>query len=320
MGKAALCIQMLQLLNTGKIWKVSELASRLGTNPRNILEYKKEIEECGYFIINIPGRYGGYKLEDSALIPSLKFTEPEKEALLESYDYIVNKSDFMNKKEYEAAFSKILSSTSIEEKNLDLIAVDKYQLTMPEEDIKKRYDFIEEAINKKKIIVIEYNSLRSGLKTHVLHPYKLFLYNNSWFFLAWNPDAGDVWYFKLNRIEKYEMTEKRFIVHKYFNAQDYFDKFGLSKNGEYHHLKLEVTGTRAVLFKERLYGKNQTMTDLGDGKYLVELDMQNESQIVSFILSCKDEVKVIEPQWLIDEVIGMYNKIILMYKEKKQLD
>ena len=199
---------------------------------------------------------------------------------------------------------------------MDLIAVDKYQLTMAEEDIKKRYDFIEEAIDKQKIIVIEYNSLKNGLKTHVLHPYKLFLYNNSWFFLAWNPEVGDVWYFKLNRIERYEMTEKRFIVHKYFKAQEYFDKFGLSKNGEYHHIKFEVTGTRAMLIKERVYGKNQTMTDLGEGKYLVELDMQNESQIVSFILSCKDEVKVIEPQWLIDEVVGVYNKIILLYKEK----
>ncbi|MCR4660603.1 MAG: transcriptional regulator [Clostridia bacterium] len=318
MGKASLCIQMLQLLNTGKVWKVSELADRLETNPRNILEYKKELEECGYFITNIPGRYGGYKLEDSALIPSLKLSPNEKNALIESYDYIKNKNDFMDKDNYETAFSKVISSVSLDEKKLNLIAVDKYQLSMPEEEIKKRYDFIDEAIKKKRVIEVDYNSLRSGLKLHILHPYKLFLYNNSWFFLAWYPDAGDVWYFKVNRIEKYKMTDRRFTVHKYFKAEDYFDKFGLIKNGDYHHLKLIATGTRATLLKERVYGKNQTMKELGDGKYLVEFDMQNKSQIVSFAMSCKDEVQILEPDWLIEELVNIFKKQLELYEKKEE--
>ena len=56
MGKAGMCIAMLQILNTGKVYKVSELAELLETNPRNIIEYKKELEEFGYYIENIPGR------------------------------------------------------------------------------------------------------------------------------------------------------------------------------------------------------------------------------------------------------------------------
>lgn len=36
---------MLQILNSGKIYKVSELADLLETNPRNILEHKKELDE-----------------------------------------------------------------------------------------------------------------------------------------------------------------------------------------------------------------------------------------------------------------------------------
>ena len=65
MGKAAMCIRMLQILNTGRIYKISELADLLDTNPRNIIEYKKELEEVAeqenhaFFIETIPGRYGG---------------------------------------------------------------------------------------------------------------------------------------------------------------------------------------------------------------------------------------------------------------------
>ena len=63
MGKSAMCIQMLQILNSGRVYKASELADLLETNPRNIIEYKKELEEAGYYIISIPGKFGGYQLD-----------------------------------------------------------------------------------------------------------------------------------------------------------------------------------------------------------------------------------------------------------------
>ena len=75
MGKAAMCIKMLQAMNTGRIYKISELAEILETNPRNIIEYKKELEEAGYYIISVPGKYGGYKLDKSTIIPSLHITK-----------------------------------------------------------------------------------------------------------------------------------------------------------------------------------------------------------------------------------------------------
>lgn len=56
MGKAAMCIKMLQMLNSGRIYKVSELADLLETNPRNVIEYKKELEEAGYYIITLLSR------------------------------------------------------------------------------------------------------------------------------------------------------------------------------------------------------------------------------------------------------------------------
>ena len=74
MSKASLCIQMLRLLNTGKIFKASELADRLETNTRNIFEYKTELEDAGYLIESIPGRYGGYRLVKSGLFP-VKFDD-----------------------------------------------------------------------------------------------------------------------------------------------------------------------------------------------------------------------------------------------------
>ena len=114
MGKAALCLQMLQILNTGRIYKVAELANLLQTNPRNIQEYKKELDELsldsGFYIETIPGKNGGYKLNGNAIIPSIKITPLEKETIIESYNYILSKKDFLKKKEFVSGFSKILSN------------------------------------------------------------------------------------------------------------------------------------------------------------------------------------------------------------------
>ena len=81
MGKSSMCLQMLQLLNTGRVYKCSELAEILETNSRNIIEYKKELEEAGYYITSIPGKYGGYKLEKTCLIPSLRLLGNEEKAI-----------------------------------------------------------------------------------------------------------------------------------------------------------------------------------------------------------------------------------------------
>ena len=100
MGKAAMCIKMLQILNSGRIYKVSELADLLETNPRNVIEYKKELDEAGYYIISIPGKYGGYQIDKTTIIPSLKFTEEEKKAISDGAGYLEARNDFLLKKDF----------------------------------------------------------------------------------------------------------------------------------------------------------------------------------------------------------------------------
>ena len=324
MGKAAMCIEMLYHLNTGRVYKVSELASLLETTPRNIIEYKKELDlaithlDNEAFISSIPGRYGGYQLNKTITLPSAKLRFEEKEALKESFDYVMSKSDFMKKTEAERAFSKVLSSVETEFDKEKLQVVDHYQLTMKEEDIEERYRFIEKAIEERHVIEIEYASIKNGSKKHVLHPYKLFIYNNSWFFHALVPTEGKVWQFKLNRILSMKMLDKTFTVWEGFKPENYFDGNGFANNGEFHHCVFIVSGVRKHLAKERVYGKNQVVEEIDEEHSKITLDMQNEDAIVSYVLSRGEDIQVIEPLWVIDRIKQIAAGILQKYNDSNR--
>ena len=70
MNRTALCIRMLALLKVRGRMRIDEIAEALETNPRNVREFRKELEIAGYPIIQTTGRYGGYQLDTSALLPA----------------------------------------------------------------------------------------------------------------------------------------------------------------------------------------------------------------------------------------------------------
>ena len=211
-SKTTLCIRMLQILNSGRIYKVSELANLLETNPRNIIEYKRELEDAGYFIVSIPGKFGGYQLDKSSIIPSLKLTEEEKKILQVASDYLNARGDFLDSSIYQKAMSKIFSSMNTLPLVDETFIIPGFTLVMSNEELHSRYTAIETCISNKKKISIDFLSTDNVVRTRVIHPYKLFMFNNAWFVIGYCELANDIRYFKLNRIESFTELNQKFRV------------------------------------------------------------------------------------------------------------
>ena len=316
-GKAYMCIKMLEYLNTGKLFKVSELAELLETNPRNIIEYKKELDCCGFDIVTVPGRYGGYRLDRSSCMPVLKMLPEEKASLIDLYNYAMTKKDFINKNGCTKTMAKIFSVLMIENDNPEgLISVDKINSRIEDSTIYSNYSIIEKAIKNKTALKIKYRWLKEPTSTITVDPYQLFLYDNEWRFFGWIEDKKDgsdpVCYFKLSRVESVEVTDKKFRVAKYFKPEKYLAKNVFTQNGEMFRLTLIAHGIRAKLIREKQYGYNQVCEDLPDGSVKVSMDMQKNPSTYNTILSFGDLVEVVEPQWLVDKIkdlaLAIYKK------------
>ena len=303
MGKAAMCIQMLQILNSGRVYKVSELADLLETNPRHIIEYKKELEEAGYYIISIPGKYGGYQLDQSSVIPALKLTDEETSALYEGAGYLLSRNDFLSKTNYQKAMGKIYSSVSRDIEQPTPTVANRFPLAMPEVEIERRYKTMDECIRLKCKVEIEYLSLKNEVSRRILHPYKLFMYNNAWYVLGYDEKSNEIRYFKLNRIQSFtRLAGKKFRVLLSYKESDYLDEYGMKQNGEWYPIKLRVTGPYAMLVRERIYGRNQLVECVDNDTTILSCEMQNKENIKVFALGFGAHCQVLEPEWLKNEV------------------
>ena len=314
MGKAAMCIQMLQVMNSGRIYKISELAEILDTNPRNIIEYKRELEEVGSYIISVPGKNGGYRLDKTQTIPSLKLTESEKLTVLAGASFLESKDDFLEKREFQSAISKIMSSMNHSVPMQDTFVIPGVTLSMSGEELLKRFRAAERCMKEKRALEIDFLSNDNVVRHRVIHPYKLFIFNNAWFVLGYCESAKEIRYYKLNRIVGFAETQKKFRVVLYYNERDYLDEHGLRMGGdwseskesgdnEWVHIKLRFTGRPAMYVKEYLYGRNQVVTAVDKTSTILECDMHYQYNTVRFVLQFGCDCQVLEPKWLQDEVI-----------------
>ena len=329
-SKTTLCIEMLQILNSGKVYKISELANLLETNPRNIIEYKKELEDATYVIINKPGKYGGYKLAETCTIPSLKLTEDEKRILQVATDFIKSHGDFLDAQLYQKAMSKVFSSITRLPIMEEIPVIPGVTFTMSNEDINKRFNVIRECIDKKQKLSIDYLSIDNEVRTRVIHPYKLFIFHNAWFVIGYCELRKTYRYFKLTRIENFSIIPKKFSVSILYNEHDYFDEKGFKVGRDWSkdwddetaenvtddwvHIKLEFSGPPAMYVKEYKFGENQVVTPIDKNTTILECDMHYRYSTIKFVLGFGVDCKVLEPQWLKEEVASIAKQMSKLYK------
>ena len=316
-GKTAKCIRMLEYLSSGRICKISEIARFVGTNPRNVIEYRKELEEVGYWIENISGRNGGYRLVGQGLIPSIKFSDEEWRALTEATGFLRGRPDFPWFADYDAAVSKLFASGRHASEE-PVFAIQIKKGTKSAAEIEERYRVIDACIKHKQKLAITYRSNDNELRERVIHPYKLFIYNESWFTIGYCELAADFRVFKLARIKTCRPLPDKFRVSLLYNERDHFDEYGFKGVGsgpyatnhdEWIHIKLKLTGRPAMWIKDSVYGKNQTLTETEDRATILECDMHYRSSVVRFALGFGEDCEVLEPAWLREELVRQAARI-----------
>ena len=205
-----------------------------------------------------------------------------------------------------------MSNTLNQEEKASII--ERFPLLMSEEELEKRYAVIQSCIRNKTVLRIFFQSNDNVVRERCIHPYKLFMYNNAWFVIAYCELVNDFRLFKLCRITAYQKEPVHFRRMLSYNESDFIDKFGI-KNGEWHRVKLEFTGKSVRYVTDYCYGKDQIVEKKDNDTVIITVTMQYRDNIVSFILSHGADCKVLEPEWLKSEVLKVNEKVQAKYQK-----
>lgn len=151
MSKLSNVLLLIDYLQTGRKYTITELAEKLEVSPRMVRSYKEELEKAGIYIDTIMGPYGGYVLNQSIRLPARKFKKQDYE-LLEKY--IQAEPDSKQKEQLLLLKDKIQGvyiGSKKEAKELNLT-----------ETVQRKYNLLTRAIKERKKVKITYYSYNKG--------------------------------------------------------------------------------------------------------------------------------------------------------------
>lgn len=202
-----------------------------------------------------------------------------------------------------------LTETLINESDISkYISFDTVELTSGIEYIQK----ILYAIREKFKITIQYQrfSDSSPFETK-LAPGFLKEYQNRWYLIAWNLELKDFRTYGLERIKELEITGESFNENLVKNCKDMFENvIGISSpTGKPELVELSFDAGQGKYIKTLPLHHTQTIIKDDETEFRILIKVVPNYELTQLILSHRERVEVIKPEWLKEEIKGICNKI-----------
>ena len=190
--------------------------------------------------------------------------------------------------------------------------------------------YLQQVINamKQKVrIIIKYKRYGTEVpKEFTLEPYCIKLFKQRWYLLGHfhreaTPEKKELDYmatFAFDRIINLEPTNIKFKMRKDFDARSYFkDSFGVLVLDDVNVERVVVRAFANERFYLRDLPIHASQREIAQGENYsdFELLMRPTVDFSSYVLGRSNQLKVLEPQWLVDEVYQMLLDALNMYKQ-----
>ena len=168
-------------------------------------------------------------------------------------------------------------------------------------------------IIKHQPIIINYHPFGKDVIKWTIHPYYLKQYNNRWFLLGFNPEFEDLSIVALDRIESINYADITFKRNLNYDFDAYFrDILGVSieKGKEVERICLKFSANRLPYVISKPLHYSQVVEDESEG--IVTLDLIPNKELISELIWFRDDVEVLSPDSLREEIKEIISK---MYKK-----
>lgn len=187
-----------------------------------------------------------------------------------------------------------------------------------------------DAMKKSVKLAIDYRKYGDEEPRHLtFEPYCIKLFKQRWYILghfhrkatADRPEVDYFGVFSFDRIMNMSLTDDKFRMDPNFNAQAYFEEcFGVLVNDDTvaQRIVIRVFGDERFYVQDLPIHKSQREIGQGEGYTDFELFMRPTIDLSTHFVSRSFLIKVLEPQWLADEVYHMHQQAVQMYEVDNQ--
>ena len=317
MNRTAKCIRMLTLLRANRLVSTKELAQALETNPRNIREFRKELEEAGYSIRIVRGTYGGYSLDTSTTLPLPALNRKQAQALRQTRDYIAAHPGLPFCEDALPALNSVLSQINrngFEDDSIYFLVQDGQHQRLSKAD-QRLLRLIRKAMEDGMSLELSYLSKNGSTpKLRLVDPYELICQDTVWYLCGYDHshDAFRTYRISSHRMLELHETFDRFVKDPTFRLQDHIGTNTLIKS-EIEHYLIQVKSDQARFVEELYWGEDFKKQEEKDGYCTYSFYSPNAQYVLNLLTRFGPGVRLLEPKSRVSEYVEKLKEILLNY-------
>lgn len=185
---------------------------------------------------------------------------------------------------------------------------------------KQYIDELFPAIKLKQPIKVTYQPFGKSEREWLLHPYMLKEYRNRWYLICRVGNNESISHLALDRIKgNIRNTREVFLDNNLFDPETYFNNLiGVTIHNDQKtpmQIEIQVTSEAADYIKTKPIHKSQKIIkELKNGKLRIQLQLLNNYELKSTLLSYGASIEVISPKSLRLEIKEILKNMISLYK------
>jgi predicted DNA-binding transcriptional regulator YafY len=303
-------------LQSRKIVKAQDIASRFGISLRTVYRDIKTLEEAG---VPVTGEAGiGYSIMEGYRLPPVMFTREEATAFLTAEKLIEKFTDNSTENSYKSAMYKVRAVLRSTEKELlenieeHIEVVRKY---MPHDGTTATNNVLQtvlKAIAEKKVLHIRYHAFHSHEKTsRDIEPIGIFYSGGFWHTIGFCRLRNDYRDFRTDRIEQLHITDEQ-IQQLHPTLKNYLEHMAREQDLETVVIKTDTSIADYLQVQKFYYGFVKE-TQIGACTEMTFLTGKDD-YFLRWFMSFADHASIISPHTLIDR----YQKLLADILRKRE--
>lgn len=278
-----------------------ELADKFEVSRRTINRDIEDLCKAGIPITTTQGSGGGIRIMDGYKMDRTLLTSKDMQMILAGLRSLdsVSGSHY-----YSQLMEKIKVGSSDFVNGRDSILIDLS--SWYKDTLAPKIEVIQNAVEERNLLTFEYYAPKGKSKRRI-EPYYLVFKWSSWYLWGWCAEKKDFRLFKLNRMDALVKEDTTFIPRE-VPMPDLSNEKIFSGGIKVRALFTKDSQWRLVEeFGIHCFTENE------DGTLLFKADYTEKDNLLSWLLTFGDKVKVLEPAWVQDELIRIAKNIIKAY-------